>query len=102
MSSKSDRGTKRPKISQARDPDGEPESKECGCRQQKFTDGTKDSFPCIPHALQTAATSMQEAGNALGYVGHTLAQADAAGRAMKALNDEVDEGIESGEITEGD
>jgi len=101
MSKKSDRGTKRPKISPVhkdREPSAPIEKKDCGCREQAFDDGTVDAFPCVPHAMQKAAASLQDAGNALGYIGHTLAQTDERNRAMAILNDEVDEGIEKGDI----
>lgn len=101
MSKPSDRGTKRQKLSKPseREPAGEIEEKECGCREQKFTDETSDKFPCIPHALQQTASSLAEAANALGYVGVQLEQAGARQRAMKELNDEVDKGIEDGSIS---
>ena len=93
MSSKSDRGTKRPKLSPVhkdREPKGEPTQEPCGCREQAYDDETVDAFPCVPHAFQKAAAAIVEAGNAIGYVGHTLQQASARHRAMADLNDEVD------------
>jgi len=100
MSKSSDRGTARPKISKVtRNPKGEPTQEPCGCREQVYDDETVDAFPCVPHALQKAATSLQEAGGALGYVGHSLQQAEARQREMKELNDKVDAGIEKGDIT---
>ena len=104
MSSKSDRGTKRPRVQKpdpsgvVREPAGPIVQEDCGCREQRYNDETVDSYPCVPHAFQKAAAAIVEAGNAIGYIGHTLQQAEAAQRAMAEMNDEVDEGIEDGTI----
>lgn len=103
MSSKSDRGTKRPKFSSPqREKHGEMKVKECGCSAQAYTEGPPDRYPCIPHALQEAAGALAEAGAALGYVGGQLGKQEEqlrAQRIMEEMNGEVDEGIERGDIT---
>jgi len=104
MSKKSDRGTKRPKLSkvEGRQPVGDMEIKPCGCREQRFDDETIDAFPCVPHAFQKAANALLDAANAIGYVGHTLEQAEAQQRAMMEMNEQVEKGIEDGSITKDD
>jgi len=102
MSSKSDRGTKRPKVEETpaeRTPVGDPIMLDCGCREQKFSDGTSDKFPCIPHAMQQMATSLLDAGNAMGYIGAALEQQEARNREMRRLNEQTNEGIDEGKIT---
>jgi len=79
MSSKSDRGTKRPKLEKERKPKGDPVTKDCGCVEQAYDDGTVDVNPCAAHALvQTAnvmlemAENLKQAANSLGYAGMQL------------------------------
>jgi len=104
MSSKSDRGTKRPKFSPPpqREKHGELKVKECGCSSQAYTEGPPDRYPCIPHALQEAAVALADAGSALGYVGGQLGKQEEqlrAQRVMEEMNGEVDKGVEDGTIT---
>lgn len=91
MSAKSDRGTRRP-IEQAqkgedRQPVGEPVTKECGCTEQEFSDGTVDIQPCIAHGFVQVANEILASGqklvaaaNALGFVGLKLAEQERVAR----------------------
>lgn len=109
MSSKSDRGTKRPKLVEERQPVGDLITHPCGCVEQKFDDESANITECPPHGLMTAATRMAEAGTkhieaaqALGSVGQILLQDGVKSRAAdanEAANAEVDKGIEDGEIS---
>jgi len=112
MSSKSDRGTRRPKaIEQApaapdRYPVGDPVTKDCGCIEQLFSDDTVDIQPCIAHGLVQVANELLAMGqkataaaNALGFVGLKLARQELEAREMAAANDAVDKGVEDGTIS---
>ena len=113
MSSKSDRGTRRPKTPPPdqptpRCPVGEPEVKDCGCVDHPMNDDTRDIQPCIAHAIVQAANSMiemskatQRAAQALGFAGMELVRQDESIRAAAAneqANKEVDKGLEDGSI----
>ena len=84
MSSKSDRGTKRPKNPKERQPVGDLINHPCGCVEQKYDDGSIGMIECPPHGLMTAARALGDAAQALGTVGQVLFNDGVKGRAADA------------------